>query len=142
MAGLNIVGYFDYEKQDASNDAWLYKLDGYFEMVRGLTLAGEWFVYQNDKYLTSAKKHYDVSGFSVFGVWKANPDKFQLFARFDHYEPNTEIADDERNLVIAGFDWTPFHASWRIQPNIWYTTYADSKRKADAVFNLTFFLSF
>jgi len=32
--------------------------------------------------------------------------------------------------------------SWKIQPNIWFTTYANSNRKADAVFNLTFFLSF
>jgi len=141
-AGLNVVGYVDYEKQDASNEAWTYKLDGYFEMVPGLTLAAEWFVYRNDKYLTAAMKQYDVSGFSVFGVWKINPEKLQLFARLDHYEPNTEVADDERNLVIAGFDWTPFHASWKIQPNIWFTTYANSNRKADAVFNLTFFLSF
>ena len=44
-------------------------------------------------------------------------------------------------LIIAGLDWTPRHASWKIQPNVWIYDYNDA-RKGDVVFNLTFFLSF
>jgi hypothetical protein len=53
------------------------------------------------------------------------------------------------SLVIAGFDWAPFDKSWRLQPNVWFTSYHDetryaasAKKNSDIIFNLTFFLSF
>ncbi len=142
VAGLSIVGYMDYEKQDKDNAAHTYKLDGYLEMVRDLVIGAEYFVYQNDNYLTAEKARYDVSGFSFFGRYSFSPDVFSLFARFDRYEPNSTVGDDEMSLAIAGLDWAPFHKSLRLQPNVWYVTYADSAKKDDMIFNLTFFLSF
>jgi hypothetical protein len=142
VAGLSIVGYMDYEKQDKDNSATTYKLDGYFEMVKNFILGAEYFVYKNDKYLTPDETRYDVSGFSLFGRYTFSPDIFSAFARFDSYEPNNEISDDEMSLVIAGFDWAPFHKSMKLQPNIWYVTYTNSEKKDDVIFNLTFFLSF
>jgi hypothetical protein len=142
VAGLSIVGYMDYEKQDKDNSAYTFKLDGYMEMVRNLTIGAEYFVYQNDKYLTGDRERYDVSGLSIFGRYIVNQDVFALFARFDKNEPNNKIQDDEISLVIAGLDWAPFHKSMRLQPNIWYVTYANSEKKDDVIFNLTFFLSF
>jgi hypothetical protein len=141
-AGLSLVGYIDYEKQDADNSAKTYKLDGYLEMIKNLTIGTEYFVYQNDKYVTADKVRYDVSGLSVFGRYVFTTDVFSLFARFDKYEPNNKAKNDEMNLVIAGFDWAPFHKSMRLQPNIWYVTYANSEKKDDVILNLTFFLSF
>jgi len=112
------------------------------EMVRNLTIGAEYFVYQNDKYLTANKERYDVSGLSIFGRYIFNPDVFSLFARFDRYEPNNKVSSDEMSMVIAGLDWAPFHKSMKLQPNIWFTSYGDSAKKNDVVFNLTFFMSF
>jgi hypothetical protein len=142
LAGLSVVGYLDYEKQDADNSATTYKLDGYFEMVKNLVLGAEYFVYQNDKYLTADEARFDVSGLSLFGRYTFNPDIFSLFARFDRYEPNSQSSDDESSLVIAGLDWAPFHKSMKLQPNIWIRFYADPEKKNDLIFNFTFFLSF
>lgn len=142
VAGLSLVGYVDYEKQDKVNSAVTYKVDGFAEMVRKLTVGAEYFVYRNDKYLTAAKKRSDVSGLSVFGRYQFLPDVLALFARFDRYEPNSHSAEDEVNLIIAGFEWVPVHKSMRVQPNVWVRTYANPEKENDIVFNLTFFLSF
>jgi hypothetical protein len=142
LAGLSVVGYMDYEKQDKDNSATTYKLDGYFEMVKNLVVGTEYFVYRNDTYVTAAKERYDVSGFSLFGRYTFNPDVFSLFARFDRYEPNSRVGDDEMRLAIAGLDWAPFHKSMKLQPNVWFVSYTNSEKKNDIIFNFTFFLSF
>ena len=63
--------------------------------------------------------------------------------------PNSLDAGLDMSLVIAGFDWAPYSATWKLQPNIWFVNYADGLRynagatsNCDIVFNLTFFLSF
>jgi hypothetical protein len=142
IAGFSVVGYIDYEKQDSSNKAFTYKADSYLEIVRNLVIGAEYFVYDNDKNLTADLRHYDISGLSLFGRYTFKLDVFSIFARFDRYEPNSKNANDQTSLVIAGFDWAPLHKSLRIQPNIWFYTYADPTKKDDAIFNLTFFLSF
>jgi len=142
VAGISLVSYMDYEKQDKDNSATTYKLDGYLDMVKNLTVGAEFFVYRNGTYVTAAKEKFDVSGLSIFGRYIFNPDVFSLFARFDRYEPNDKVGSDEMSLVIAGLDWAPFHKSMKLQPNIWYVTYANSARKDDLIFNFTFFLSF
>ncbi|MEW5900768.1 MAG: hypothetical protein AB1715_04820, partial [Acidobacteriota bacterium] len=142
LAGISVVGYLDYEKQDADNSATTYKVDGYIEMVKNLVLGAEYFVYKNDKYLTADEERYDVSGLSLFGRYAIQADKLSLFARFDRYEPNSKAGGDEMSLLIAGLDWAPVHKSMKVQPNIWYRIYANSEKKDDVILNLTFFLSF
>jgi hypothetical protein len=142
VAGLSVVGYIDYEKQAKDNSATTYKLDSYFEMVKNLVIGAEYFVYQNEKYQTADKTRYDVSGFSLFGRYTFNPDVFSVFGRFDSYEPNSKVSDDEMSLFIAGLDWAPWHKSAKLQPNVWFVSYANSEKKTDVIFNFTFFLSF
>jgi len=142
IAGFSLVGYIDYEKQDSSNKVFTYKADGFLEMVRNLVIGVEYFVYDNDKSLTADLRHYDISGICLFGRYIFKPDVFSVFTRLDRCEPNSKNANDQISLVIAGFDWAPLHKSLRIQPNIWYYAYANSTKKDDAIFNLTFFLSF
>jgi len=142
LPGLSLVGYYDYEKQTPKAKAETIKFDGYFEKVRNLVLSAEYFVYRNDLYVASSKARYDVSGLSVFGRYTFTPDRLAAFARYDYYEPNNKVGDNEISLVIAGLDWAPFHTSWKLQPNIWFYQYADSKKRDDVVFNLTFFMSF
>jgi hypothetical protein len=156
VAGVSVVGYMDYERKlpvatlpaETKPKGLTYKVDAFFEMVKNLTLGGEWFVFKNDLYQTDGEK-YDVGGFSVFGRYIVKPDKLALFARYDDYTPNSLDRDLDMSLVIAGFDWAPFHPSWKIQPNVWLYNYKDGLRynanatkDSDIVFNLTFFLSF
>lgn len=143
LAGLSLVGYIDYEKQTDTASAYTYKLDVYFEMVRQLTIASEYFIYANDlKKDPASGKRYDVSGFSIYGQYQIQRDVLALFARYDLYEPNNRRADDRTNLVIAGIDWAPLGPSMRLQPNIWFYSYEDKNKKDDLIFQFTFFLSF
>ena len=157
VAGFSIVGYMDYERQlpktslplETKPAAYTYKLDSYFEMVKGLVLAGEWFVYKNDLYQTVSFVKYNVSGWSVFGRYNLIQDKLNAFARYDRYIPNNQDRAKDMSLTIVGFDWAPLHSSLKLQPNIWFYHYKDGTQykatatsNSDVQFNLTFFLSF
>lgn len=141
VAGLSLVGYVDYEKQTAAQKAITYKFDGYFEMVRNLVVGGEWFSYKNDKNVTNSEI-FKVSGWSVFSRYSVTPDKLGVFARYDYYEPNNLVANNELRLAIAGVDWAPFGTTVKFQPNISYYNYSDPSKKDDAYFNMTFCLAF
>ena len=156
VPGFSVVGYMDYERKlpvaavpaETAPKGYTYKVDAFFEMVKKLVLGGEWFTYKNDLYQTAGEK-YDVGGWSAFGRYTVKADKFQLFARYDSYMPNSLDRDLDMSLVIVGFDWAPYHASWKLQPNVWFTNYTNGIRynasattNSDVVFNLTFFLSF
>ena len=156
VAGISIFGYMDYERKlpvaslpdETKPKGQTYKVDAYFEMVKNLVLGGEWFTYKNDLYQTAGEK-YNVGGWSAFGRYVVKADKFQLFARYDSYMPNSLDRDLDMSLVIVGFDWAPYHASWKLQPNVWFTNStngvrynASATKNSDVVFNMTFFLSF
>ncbi len=156
VAGFSVVGYMDYERKlpvaslpaETKPRGATYKVDAFFEKVKNLVVAGEWFTYKNDLNQTGGQK-YDVDGWSVFGRYVIKPDALQLFARYDNYSPNSLDSDLDMSLVIAGIDWAPYDASWRLQPNVWFYSYKDGTRylssvtkNSDVVFNLTFFLSF
>jgi hypothetical protein len=156
IAGISFVGYVDMERQlpvvalpaETKPQAATYKVDAFFEMVKNLVLAGEWFTYQNDLYQAAGEK-FDVGGWSVFGRYTVKPDKFALFARYDSYMPNSLVRDRDMTLAIVGFDWAPYHASMKLQPNVWFVNYKNgvlyninATSNSDVMFNLTFFLSF
>jgi len=155
IAGLSIVGYYDYERKLPSASFPLetapmvatYKVDAFFEMVKNLVIAGEWFTFKADLNQSGGEK-YERRGWSAFARYTVKPE-FQLFARYDSYMPNNLDRDLDLSLVIAGFDWAPYSATWRLQPNVWFYNYQDGVRynanaakDSDIVFNLTFFLSF
>ncbi len=156
LAGFSIVGYYDYERKlpvasipaETAPSAQTYKLDAFVEMVKNLVIGSEWFTFKNDLYQTGGDK-YDVGGWSVFGRYTIETDKLALFARYDNYMPSDLDRDLDMSLVIVGFDWAPYKKNWKLQPNIWFTSYKDGNRynagatkDSDIVFNLTFFLSF
>ncbi|MBN2198452.1 MAG: hypothetical protein JW747_01230 [Candidatus Aminicenantes bacterium] len=142
VAGFSVVGYMDHEKQSGSADAQTYKLDAYFEKIKNLTLAFEWFTYKNDANMTAGNR-YDRQGWSLFGRYVLKAKKLTVFGRLDQYEPNTEVGDDKIGLIIAGFEWQPLASSaFKLQPNVWFTTYENSAKKNDIVAVVTFFWSF
>jgi hypothetical protein len=144
VAGISLVGYLDYERVNIDGaDAKTYKFDTYFEMVKNLTLAFEWFTYNNGTYKLADGAHYDVQGWSAFGRYILAPNKLTLFGRYDQYEPNTKTADDKINLVIAGLEWQPTdNVALKIQPNIWFYTYENPSKKNDIAAVMTFFWTF
>jgi hypothetical protein len=154
--GLSFIGYMDFEDKlpvaalpaETNPKGLTYKVDAYFEMVKNLVIGGEWFTYQNDLYQTAGQK-YDVGGWSTFGRYTLKPDKLALFVRYDSYMPNSLVRDRDMSLAIVGFDWAPYHASMKLQPNVWFVNYkngalynAHATSNSDVMFNLTFFLSF
>ena len=156
VAGFSIVGYYDYERKllvaalpaETAPMAATYKVDAFFEMIKNLVLGGEWFRFKADLNQTGGEK-YARSGWSAFARYAVKADKLQLFARYDSYMPNSLDRDLDMSLVIAGFDWAPYSATWKLQPNVWFYKYqngvrynADATKNSDIVFNLTFFLSF
>ncbi len=161
VSGFSIVGYMDSEHQQykanalglTSPKAYTYKLDSYFEMVKGLVLGGEWFTYKNDLNQavnpdSEAQGIYKTSGWSAFGRY-ALMDKLNAFARYDSYVPNSFNRAKDIKLAILGLDWAPLHSSFKLQPNIWIYSYKDGTQykatatsNSDVQFNLTFFLSF
>jgi hypothetical protein len=156
LPGISFVGYMDYERQLpvaalpalTKPTAYTYKVDAAFEMVKNLVLVGEWFTYKNDLYQTAGEM-YNVGGWSVFGRYTFTPNKFAMFARYDSYMPNSLNRDRDMSLAIVGLDWAPYHASMKLQPNVWFVNYkngvlynANATSNSDIIFNLTFFLSF
>jgi len=156
LPGISFVGYMDYERQLpvaalpalTEPKGCTYKVDAAFEMVKNLVLVGEWFTYKNDLYQTAGER-YDVGGWSAFGRYTFTPNKLALFARYDRYMPNSLVRERDMSLAIVGFDWAPYHASMKLQPNIWFVNYkngvlynASATTNSDIIFNLTFFLSF
>ena len=103
--------------------ATTYKVDAFFEMVKNLVLAAEWFMFKNRPQSDGRRRSTTSGGWSAFGRYKVKPDKLQLFARYDSYMPNSLDRDLDMSLVIAGFDWAPYHASWKLQPNVWFYNY-------------------
>lgn len=157
VAGFSVVGYIDFERQlpvsslpaETAPGATTYKADAYFEMVKGLVLGGEWFVFKNDLNQTTALVKYNVSGWSAFGRYALNQSNLNMFARYDSYIPNSENRNRDVSLVIVGLDWTPLTSHMKLQPNVWFTRYKDgtlynanATSNSDVSFNLTFFLSF
>jgi len=170
VAGISLFGYMDYEPQQykanplglTAPKAYTYKADAYFEMVKGLVLAGEWFTYKNDlnQYTApgdTASQRFNSSGWSVFGRYTLVPDKLNAFARYDRYTPNNRFVSatsglakaKDIGLAILGLDWAPLHSSLKFQPNIWIYDYkegtqykASATSNSDIQFNMTFFLSF
>jgi hypothetical protein len=141
-AGLSVVGYYDYEKQTDTKNAATTKFDVLFDMVKNLNVSFEWFSYKNDTFINADASGFKSGGWSVFGTYKITPDKLAVFARYDSYQPNSTVSNNDMGLIIAGVDWAPLHPSWKIQPNVWIYDYKDSAKKGDTIFNLTFFLSF
>ena len=59
---------------------------------------------------TKTERHYNMSGWSVFGTYKIIPDKIGVFARYDSYQPESTALSKDMSMVIAraGLDaWYP-----------------------------------
>jgi len=99
----------------------------------------EVFQKKNNKALTNNVDRTE-SGFSVFGAVKA-AEKVKLLARYDVYNPNTDLDDDGNAFIIAGLDFAP-EKNVNIIPNVKIENYQASGRDANTTGALTLFFRF
>jgi len=88
--------------------------------------------------VNSVASEQDITsrGISFFGVLQPKKS-VGLFARFDNYDPNTDVDNDGYNLIIAGVDLAP-HESIHFMPNIWFQDFEADGREPTTVMRLTF----
>lgn len=84
-------------------------------------------------------------GIALFARAPLLKEKLDAFARFDRYNPDTEITKSGYNetFVTFGLDYTPLK-NIHIMPNLWINSFAEkassvSNRDADVVARVTFF---
>lgn len=154
-SGLVISPYFDHQFKDgeiedgilgrtnttALTTGELSTLALFAGVKRPKLRAGASFVQQTSKRVQMvngvARRTSPTSrGFSVFGVLQ--PKKtLGVFARFDNYDPNTDLDNDGYNLIIAGLDFAP-HESLHFMPNLWFQDFELGSRASTTVMRLSF----
>ena len=76
-------------------------------------------------------KNMIISAYANYALYS----KLDIFARFDNYDPNTDLADDANIYVIAGVDYKPGKGLY-IAPNIRYVK--PEAGSAQTIFKLNF----
>ena len=95
-----VSAYADYEVKDSetsnlTSDLFLGYGDAQF------TVAGQYFARFYDR-----QHDYRARGFSVFGNAEILP-RVILLGRFDWFDPDDGVEDDEHSLIISGIDYVP-----------------------------------
>jgi hypothetical protein len=141
-----IVPYGDYEGGNGGKDKNTF---GLFAGLQKPRFHGgvEVFQKKSNKALTVTdslgQKHEQdktENGFSVFGAVKV-AEKVKFFGRFDSYDPNTDVDDNGKVLIIAGLDFAA-DKNVNIIPNVRIESYEASGQDANTIGQMTFFFRF
>lgn len=138
QGGYSIVPYFDYE---GGLDGKSKNTVAVFAGVQKPSFHGgvEVFQKKSNKALANNTDRTE-NGFSVFGAVRA-AEKIKLLARYDVYDPNTDLDDDGNTFIIAGLDFAP-EKNVNIIPNLKIENYQAAGRDANATGLLTVFFKF
>jgi hypothetical protein len=134
VKGLTLQAYADYQKTPAKVNDFVYKGFVAYEH-RQFTVGVEGFqqLFQGDN---GDKKGL---GISFFGSAIPVPGKtFKVFGRFDYWDPDTDIDNNEVNLIIGGLDFIPA-GNVHIMPNVAIQTYAQENKDSDITARVTFY---
>lgn len=141
-ADVIVEGYVDYEP--AANDRSKMTLKGFAAyQTSDLTVGIEVFRQEQKKAGASGTDQvpFGVAGF----LWAPIPGVKGLngFARYDYYNPDTEVSDRgfNENFVAVGLDYMPI-SNVHIMPNVWLNSFSAKgagERDADIVARITFF---
>ena len=132
---LLIDGYMDYEPQNDSVNTMTLKALVAFQT--------DMFTIGVEPFMQNSKDTVKTFGMSVYARGAIIEKKLNAFARFDMYNPDTEVdyAGFNENFITVGIDYTPAK-NVNIIPNIWVNTYSGKtsafKRENDIVARLTF----
>lgn len=130
--GLTVQAYADYQRRAGEINDMLYKGFVGYDHIR-FSVGAEAFQQVLDSKDGDAKS----LGVSFFGSAIPIPGKtFKMFGRFDRWDPNTDVDDDEVNLVIGGLDFIPA-GNVHIMPNIVLQSYAAEGLDSDLTARLS-----
>jgi hypothetical protein len=133
-ADFIIEAYGDYEPQNKNQTFSTYKILSAYQ--KDAFTAGVEYMIRSEEKANTSGGDLTRKGLSIFARYKKTDIGF--FARFDRYDPDSDIDDDETNLVILGLDYTP-HKNVNLMPNIWYYMNGDQVgQDADIFAVLTF----
>jgi hypothetical protein len=153
VKGIVVDLYADFENGYDDKNKLLYKGTLAYQHER-FTFGVEGFqqiqfkAVQDSLGVKSDIKPLGISAFAWGNIIGSKPEQYpkvNLFARFDLFDPNTELdtLGFSENFLTGGIDIEPYK-DVHIMPNIWVNSYNDKssidfERKADVVGRLTFF---
>ncbi len=105
VKGLDIGGYFGqgnkYYNDYSSFSGYVYYQPGPFRFK------GEYISWTNKNNPTEVTSN----GFYVFGAYKIMP-KIELLARFEQFDPNADVTDDEETDITIGAGYSIWPSKW------------------------------
>ncbi len=114
--GFQATIYYDYgakadvtdafDKTSKPNNAYVAALFLNYQMKTDFAIGFEGFTrsIQNGYKTTGALMDQKTMGLS-FWAWVSLADNFRLVARYDSYDPNTDVDNDKTTLLLAGLDF-------------------------------------
>ena len=114
--GFQATVYYDYaakvdvndafDKTSKPNNAYVAALFLNYQMKTDFAIGFEAFTrsIQNGYKTTGALMDQSTMGLS-FWAWISLTDNFRLVARYDSYDPNTDLDNDKTSLLLAGLDF-------------------------------------
>ncbi|KAA3618369.1 MAG: hypothetical protein DWQ05_07575 [Calditrichaeota bacterium] len=133
-----IVPYIDFEGGDDGKSKSLVALFAGYN--KGKISSGVELFQKTSKEALDGDLDLKQSGFSVFGRMKT-AEKVCLFARFDSYDPNTDLDNDASTLIIGGFDYLA-GKNVHIMPNVKLESYEMSGMDSNTLAEVTIYFKF
>jgi len=137
LNGLTLQVYADYQRTTMNSvkvNDMLYKGFIAYEQP-GFTIGAEGFQQSVTDDVIDSKN----MGVSLFGSVIPVPGKtFKVFGRFDHWDPDTDIDNNEETLLIGGLDFISA-GNVHIMPNVVVRSYAEDGKDSDITARITFF---
>jgi len=139
-----LEAYADYEP--AAADKNISTVKGFAAYETSRLTAGVEGVYQTQKAAGSAGADKTPFGIALFARGPVpSVEKLNAFARFDFFNPNTQVTDSGFNeyFFVAGLDYMPVK-NVHFMPNLWLNAFSDKsptgiKKGADVAARLTFY---
>ncbi len=139
-----LEAYADYEP--GASDKNISTLKGFAAYQTSRLSTGVEAAYQTQE--NAGPSGYDKTPFGIaFFAWGPVPsvEKLNAFARFDFFNPNTQVTDSGFNeyFFVAGLDYMPVK-NVHFMPNLWLNSFSDKspaelKKDADVALRLTFY---
>ena len=139
-----LEAYADYEPGAADKN--ISTLKGFATYETSRLTAGVEAVYQTQENAGAAGADKTPFGIAFFARGPVpSVEKLIAFARFDFFDPNTQVADSGFNeyFFVAGLDYTPIK-NVHFMPNLWLNAFSDKspaklEKDADVAARLTFY---
>lgn len=133
--GYNFGGSVSIEPYKLADESEISTVFGFYGGIsKGIVRAGAEFNMMSMKVLPSVTVNEQIISFYANVAVIKN---FDIFGRFDLFDPNTDVSSDGTNYLIGGFNWQPTKGL-SIAPNIRFKDYQAEGADSDADFKVNF----